>query len=124
MSAGAFVDSLYQARYGTGTAVHGIQVQPETLALTIAGSANTAPAGPPTSPISAKVSGGRNSIGLQAELVRLKFTDVVPPGYKVDGIITLPLLNAAIRAVAFRNADGQYLGLDVQVVGITPEKVR
>lgn len=124
MSAGGFQIALYQAQYGDGTAVHRIQIQPETLGLTIAGQANTAPAGPPTSPISARVSGGRKQIGLNANLVRIKFTEAVPPGYLEDGIITLPLLNDAIRGVAFRGAVGTYLALDIEVVGTTPETVR
>lgn len=125
MSAGRFELSKYQARYGAGTAIHPIQVQPETLLLTIASAANDEPAGEITSPISARVSGGRREVGLNAELVRFTFDEgEEPAGYKADGVLTLPLLSTAIRVVAIRGATGTYLGAPITVVGRSAETVR
>lgn len=123
MSSGVFEVSKYEAKYGAGTEIHPIQVQPETKSLTIDGTLNAPPSGTVTSPISARVSGGRNQIGLNAELVRLRF-DTPPDGYKPDGVITLPLLSSAIRAKALRGAAGNYLGTAVTVLGVSSETVR
>lgn len=123
MSSGAFVIETYQARYGGGAITHPIQVQPETVTLVIAGTPNLGASGDPVSPISARVSGGRNQIGLNAELVRLKFVDT-PEGYKPDGVITLPLLASAIRVKATRGATGTYQGVGIVVLGVSPETVR
>lgn len=124
MSAGSFVLSRYAAVYGDGSNIHPIQIQPETLALTIETVANDPPAGGATSPISARVSGGRRTAGLNAELVRIKFTGTRPPGYKEDGTITLPLLEEDIRVAAVRGAEGSYLGSSIVVVGRSAETVR
>ena len=124
MSEGAFEISRYAAKYGAGTAIHPIQVQPETLSLTIETENNDPPAGGVTSPISARVSGGRRQLGLNAELVRIKFRDTPPAGYKDDGVIALPLLDTPIRAAAVRGAEGAYLGQSIIVVGVSSETVR
>lgn len=124
MSAGEFQLSRYAAVYGDGTNIHPIQVQPETLSLTIETENNDPPEGGATSPISARVSGGRRQLGLNAHLVRIKFTDTPPTGYKQDGVIALPLLSAAIRTAAVRGAEGAYLGQSIEVVGNSPETVR
>lgn len=125
MSSGAFTIAKYQAVYGAGTAVHPIQVQPETLNLTIGAVANEEAAGAITSPISARVSGGRRQVGLNADLVRIAFDDDdVPEGYLQGGTIVLPLLTPAIRAVAVRGAVGLYLGAAILVVGRSAETVR
>lgn len=124
MSAGAFLISKYQAKYGDGTNIHPIQLQPETLALTIDAVANAAPAGAINRTGSARVSGGRRQIGINAELVRIKFSGATPDGYKADGVITLPLLAPAIRAKAIRGAVGTYLTLPIIVVGTSSETTR
>lgn len=124
MSAGLFSRSKYQAVYGTGNNIHPIQVQPETLALTIDGVANAAPTGALNQSVSASVSRGRRAVGLNANLVRIKFSGAVPDGYKTDGVISLPMLAPAIRVKAIRGAAGTYLTLPIEVVGVSAETVR
>jgi len=128
MSAGAFALRGYQATYGTGTNIHPIRVQPETEALSVTiGGVATLNAGEPaddiTNPISAVVSRGRRSIGLNARLIRIRFNGVPPTGYQGGTVISLPALNSALLA-APRGATGTYLGVGIEVVGVTPEAVR
>lgn len=116
MSQGAFINSFYNSNK-TGL-VHPIRVQPETLALTVGGTANAAPAGPAASPISAQVSQGKRSKGLNARTVTMKFTPAAPAGYKIDSPITLPWLNsvtvfdafAAGAAVTYQGGSGVLVG--------------
>lgn len=124
MSAGKFNISKYAADYGAGTAIHPIQVQPETELLIIDDAPNTPPTEDATSPISARSSGGRRQIGLNAAMVRVTFGESPPTGYKPDGVIALPLLNKAIRVKAIRGAIGTYLSEAVVVVGYSAEVVR
>lgn len=127
MSSGSFVVTKYAAAYGSGTNIHPIRVQPETLALsiTIGGSAvaNTAPAGALTSPISARVSSGKRTLGLNAFTVGIKFSGPTPTGYSANQRINLPCLNSAIRA-ATKGATGTYLGASIVVVGTSPERAQ
>lgn len=123
MSAGPFEISKYQAEYDAGDQIHPIRVQPETIALTLDGVTNAPVTAAKTNSISAQVSKGRRSIGLNARMVRIKFTETTPEGYKPDGVITLPLLNVSIKAKAGRGTVGTYLTLPIVVVGSSAEKV-
>jgi len=104
MSAGAFTRSRYAASYGSGTEIHPIRVQPETIACTIGGVANTAPTGALTNPISAVVSRGSRAKGLRPRLVALKAPATGQPAtYAANGITVIPCLteafyNAAVAA--------------------------
>jgi hypothetical protein len=126
MSAGDFLRESYQASYDVNQ-FHPIRVQEETAQMTLdvggttilnEGSGLTVL----TSPISARVSGSKTGLGLNAALVRITWATDPPAGYQRGGIIALPLLNAAIRAVG-RGATGTYLDTDIVVVGTTPERV-
>jgi hypothetical protein len=123
MSAGAFILSKYPAVY-LSTAIHPIRIQPETLALslTVGGTAtaNTAPTGAVTNPISARVSSSKRSLGLRPFLVRFKFSGTPPTGYLANAVITLPILNPVLRA-AVKTTIGTYLGAAIVVTGISPE---
>lgn len=127
MSAGSFVTSKYQASYGLGANIHPIRVQPETLALSLSVSgtatANTAPTGAVTNPISARVSASKRTLGLSAATVGIKFSGTPPTGYAANQRINLPLLNNSIRAVT-KGATGTYLGASVVVVGVSPERAQ
>jgi len=125
MSAGAFTIGRYAASYGAGTAIHPIRVQPETLTLTIATVANTAPTGAISNPISARVSGGRRAIGLGCRKVTVKFSGALPAnlGYLANGSLTLPWLNPFTVAIA-KGAVGTYQGAAIIVTGISPEIVK
>lgn len=127
MSAGTFDKSRYQTNAGS---IVPISIQPETLTLTFDGTANVAPTGAFTPDFpSAKVSGGRNSIGINARLVRFVITsETLPPGYKVNGILTLPILLPVLFSPLRSGTTGTYtLGgteYAVRVVGRTAEKIR
>lgn len=120
MSAGAFSISKYETNEGS---IHPIRVQPETLAATIDSIANAAPAGAVDGEGSASVSKGRRANGINARLVRLRFTGAVPEGYLANGTVTIPALTPAFYDAATRGAVGSYLGSPVTVSGRSPETV-
>lgn len=128
MSAGGFQLSRYELTAGTEIRVP-IRVQPETLTLTVANTANSAPAGTvtPNYP-SARVSGGRRGIGIFARLVRFTFTATPPAGYKAGEILTLPALTPEFFELCSRGATGTYTvngsSVAIVVVGTTPEVIR
>lgn len=109
MSEGAFIQSFYESNK-TGL-VHPIRIQPSTLALSVGGVANAAPSGPAGNPISAQVSQGKRSKGLNARTVTIKFPTTPPTDYKVGSPITLPWLNGTTDFDTFANGDAvSYLG--------------
>lgn len=120
MSSGPFQRTFYELNNGE---IAAIRVQPETLALTLGGTANAAPAGPASVPSSAVVSRGRRSRGINARLVRIVF-DTPPAGYKADSVITLPWLQDTSFDNLEPNDTGTYLGSAVTLIGKTAEAVR
>lgn len=106
-----------------------ISIQPETQTLTLNSVANAAPANPIGAGLpSASVSRGRRSNGVNARLVRFRFNSATtPPGYKVDGTLTVPVLQAATFAAYGKGQTGTYTlnGTDYSVafVGKTPETI-
>jgi len=127
MSAGDTTTSIYETNLG---GFYKVRIQPETLTLTFNATANVAGAGPvPGGQPSAKVSGGRNSIGVNCRLVRLRFTTTVPPGYSGGkDTISLPCLTPGTFNTWVDDAVGTYTlngtAYDVQLVGRTPEKIK
>lgn len=119
MSAGNFQTSFYSSNR-TGL-IHPIRIQPETLALSVGGVANAAPAGPATNPISAQVSQSKRSLGLNARTVTIKFPTAPPTDYAVGSTITLPWLNDANFDAITRGDEVTYLGATGEVVGTKPE---
>lgn len=126
MSAGPYIYRGYEANDGQ---IFPIRVQPETISLEIAGVVNTAGAlaGTPGLP-SVNISKGRRSNGVNARLVRFKFaTGSVPPGYKANGVLTLPILKKATYDALSKGATGTYTLLgnaySIEYVGKTPETV-
>lgn len=124
MSQGAFQLSKYEATSENGGGIYPVTVQPETLALEIATVTNAEPAGAVDQFVSARVSGGRNQIGMNCALARVRFTGTPPTGYLEGSSIALPLLTPAIRAVARRGAVGTYLTVAIVVTGVTAETAR
>jgi hypothetical protein len=125
MSAGATILAVYDSDGGNS---FNIRVQPDTLTLTIATVANASGTGTPAPGLpSAKTSGGRRSIGVNARLIRVRFTGTLPPGYKMDGIIALPVLQPSIFNGYAKGQTGTYTlnttDYDVIVVGKTPETI-
>lgn len=124
MSAGAFLYSKYQASDSNGGGIYRIRIQPETQALTIATVANSPPGGATNQKVSAKVSGGKRSIGMNAGKVYFRFSSTVPDGYKPDGILACPTLTPTFAALCEAGATGTYLGQSIVVIGRSSETVR
>lgn len=120
MSAGAFEISKYQTNEGN---VHPIRIQPETLAAAIGATTNAAPAAEADGEGSASVSKGRRANGINARLVRLRFTAAPPAGYQANGTITIPALLPAFYDAAKKGAEATYLGTACVVSGRSPETV-
>lgn len=126
MSAGSPITAKYQDGNGV---VRPIRIQPETLTLTLNGVANDETADPLVSGVpSAKVSGGRRSIGVNARLVRFIITAATPPpGYKAGSPISLPVLTPTSFAAYSRGQTGTYnlngTDYDIAFVGKTPETI-
>lgn len=120
MSSGRFSRTLYEANAGT---FHNIRVQPETI---IAGT-NAAPAGPVTpNAVSAKVSKGKREFGLGARTVTIAWAnpDAPPEGYAQNSSIRLPILTPAAWEALSLGATFQYAGVQVRVIGKSPESLR
>lgn len=124
MSAGSFSDTKYQASY-TATEIHPIRIQPETALAVLDSVTNSAPTAALTSPISAKVSGSRRTIGLTPRKVTLEFTGEAPAGYDTGSQVTIPCLTQAFYNKALsKGTVGTYLDKAVKVVSSTPEYVK
>lgn len=127
MSAGDFTDAFYQTDAGKITT---IRIQPETLTLTLNAVANASAAGPPEAGLpSAKVSGGRREFGINARLIRVRFTGTLPPGYSGGkSILTLPVMSQTVFAGYSKGQTGTYTlngtAYDVVFVGKTGETVK
>lgn len=120
MSAGAFEIRKYESTK-TGQ-IHPIRVQPETLALVLDGNTNTEPAAALDSPLSAQVSQGTRSLGLNARTVTITWVAAAPTGYKAGGSINLPWLAETGFDALSRGKTGTYLATAVRVVGTREEK--
>lgn len=118
MSAGQFVISSYLASYD-GASVHPIRIQPETLAAQL----NPVVLAP-TSPISARVSGGKRTLGLIARKIVLRDDVTTPPdGYQPSGRLVIPILSPIDFDSLTKGSTLTYLGIDMVVVGKIPEYV-
>lgn len=126
MSAGSPVTVGYENGAGV---IHPIRIQPETLSVTLNSIANAAPTTAIASNVpSAKVSGGRRSIGINARLVRIRITAATPPpGYKVGSPIALPVLTQTAFAAYGKGQTGTYTlngtSYDIEFAGKTPETI-
>lgn len=127
MSSGAFLNTVYES--GSGL-FFPITIQPETLTLTLAGTANTAPANAPGAGLpSAQVSKGRRATGVNARLVRVRTPATGgDANYIPNGVLTLPVLQAATFAAYGKSQTGTYTingaSIAVEYVGKTPETIR
>lgn len=121
MSAGAFETGRYDCQ-ATGQ-IHPIRTQVETKALTIDGTANAYPTGEADTPVSAQVSQGKRSLGVNARTVTIKFPTTAPTGYKVDSPIRLPWFQPFPTPNFAKGAAVTYLGGSGVLVGTSTEKV-
>lgn len=119
MSSGKFERTFYEANNGD---IYKVRVQLETLQATIGGTANSAPAGPATVPISAKVSKSRNEIGLGCRAVTV-FFETPPADYDGD-TYRIPIMQPALYDSLVGGEAVQYLGATGEVVGFSPETRR
>ena len=126
MSAGAFVPEIYTS---DGGFPYPVRVQPETLSLTLNTTVNLGGLGPvaPNTP-SARISGSNRELGVICRRVRFKFsTATIPPGYKPDSILTLPVFTLATYNAYGKNTVGTYTvggtAYDIAFVGKSPERI-
>lgn len=126
MSAGAYVNGIYVTDQNIAV---NISVQPETKSLTLNSIANADGVGPIQAGLpSAKVSGGKRDIGINARKVRIAFTGAVPDGYiGTNGILTLPVLTKTSWDAYEKQTTGTYtlnaVAYPVEFVGKTPETI-
>lgn len=118
MSAGPFTISRYEADNGD---IFPIRVQPETLELTLGGTANAAPAGAADQSVFARAGGGKRKYGRQARSVRLRFTGALPPDYAENSTLTVPILTPDLFNSLTAGTTGTYLETAVRVVGFSRE---
>lgn len=107
MSAGTFEFSKYETSEGE---IRPFRVQPETLALTIDGTANAAPSGATTSNESVRRGTSRRSYGVTVRRVGIRFTAAPPTGYAANQTLTIPILQASVWNGISRGDTGTYLG--------------
>lgn len=119
MSSGAFSRTFYEANNGD---IYKVRVQPETAQAVIGGTANAAPAGPATVPISAKVTKARNEIGLGCRKISI-FT-ANPPADYIGNTAQLAVLTPALYDGLNGGESVTYLGATWEVVGFSPETRR
>lgn len=119
MSTGVFSRTFYEANNGD---IYRIRIQPETAQAVIGGTANSAPAGPATVGISAKVSKSRNEIGLGARKVSI-FT-ANPPANYAGNTAQIAVLTPALYDGLNGGESVTYLGATWEVVGFLPETRR
>ena len=119
MSAGEFQSTKYESNSGR---IYPAKTQPETLAATLGG-ANAEPAGAVTEEVSAIMSGGKNQLGCIARTATMVWTSAPPTGYDPRGRVTIPIMTPALYNSLVKNVTtGNYLGADVRVVGLSPER--
>lgn len=122
MSAGAFTSVVYVTNSGLVTTV---KVQPESLALVLATVVNVAGTGSPAVGVpSAKVSGSKRKIGINARTVTIKFTGAVPTGYLAGSKVRVPVPTAAVWNGYSATQVGTYLGSPVVFAGKSAESIK
>lgn len=122
MSAGRFEISKYESDEGD---IFSIRVQPETLAATLGGGANAAPAGAVDGTGSVRVGGGNRQIGIKARSVTIRWDEgEAPTGYDERTLLRIPVLTQARYNAAALGSAVTYLGAGATIVGKNPERVR
>jgi hypothetical protein len=126
MSAGQFLDSKYASNDGL---VFPVRLQPETLALTLGGTANTATADAIDAGLPTLVTRkSRKGFGVHPRSVTVRLTadgTGQTADYEAEGTLhTIPVLQAATWEGYTKGATGTYLGIACILVSKTPEQVR
>jgi len=121
MSAGKFTSSRYTSNSGR---VYPATVQPETLAATLGGTANTATADPVDEEVSAKMTGGKREIGVIARTVTIRWdAGAAPTGYDENTLLRIPVMQQSTWNGVAKGAAVSYLGGTGEVAGKSPEQV-
>lgn len=121
MSAGRFINTRYQTNTG---AIHSIRVQPETTLATFQGGDNEPPSGIATGLGSVKISNSNRSFGIKPRMVTISWSGAVPDGYEPGRTLRIPVLTPDTwNAIPAKGGVGVYLGLPVDVVGKSPERI-
>lgn len=123
MSAGNFVRSRYETSSENGGGIHPIRVQPETLALTIDGTANAATTSDIDRQTTARANKSSTAYGVGARAVVLEFTGAAPDGYSGDPV-RVPVLTPDAFLAYQVGQTGTYLGAAVEVISRIAENVR
>lgn len=123
MSSGNFTRTLYGLSADNGGGIISCRLQPETLAATIAGAVNAAPAGPATIPGSATISQGRRSAGVNMRYITVAW-DAEPPTDYTGLTAKIVVPNPTVFAGAVLNSAVTYLDTAATVVGRTGETVK
>lgn len=111
MSAGDFQRSKYQSREGN---IYRIRIQPETLGLTLGGTANSEPTGAIDQEVTAYVNKGAREYGIGARQVKVRYTGTLPDGYSGE-FAYVPVLDPTVFDGYSRGDTGTYLGADVEL---------
>lgn len=123
MSSGAFTRTFYELSAENGGGIATIRLQPETLAATLGGTVNAAPAGPATVPGSATISQGRRTAGINARYVTIAWDGSPPTDYTgLTARIVVP--DPAVYTDAQLGDAVTYLDTAATIVGRTPETVK
>lgn len=124
MSAGFFVTAVYESTELAGQFLP-IKVQPETLALSIAATANASSTTAVNLPLRVNVNGGNREYGVKPRRVTLRFTNSedLPAGYSGQDL-SVPVLTQAAYAAYTVGAIGTYLTKPVEVIARNPERAR
>lgn len=122
-SQGPFDVAIYEG--DVGTFKYPIKVQPETVGLTLGGTANSSATGDATEGLpSAKVSGSRRAIGVHPRTVTIKVTATgVTTGNPKGTILQIPVLTKAAYASYTKGKTGLYQDDTVVVVNKTKENI-
>lgn len=121
MSFGPFVSAKYESTNTGG--IHPCRVQPETLTLTIGGTANAVPAGDIDNNRGVKMSGGKSRLTIGARAVGLRVTSDAGP-YPDGSIHYVPVMQQSVlQGYLFpEQQTGTYNGSPVVVIGSRPER--
>lgn len=121
MSSGPFTVRVYES---DSAETHFIKQQPESAVLSIDGSPNTIPAGPPSSPFWAKTSRGAKEYGLRPRKLKFRFTPgSEPDGYADCGTLEIVIYSKAVYDAAVIEGPALYLGAPGKIVGRSPENI-
>ena len=121
MSSGNFTLRIYES---DSAETHFIKQQPESAIFSIGGTANSIPAGPPSSVFWAKTSRAAKEYGLRPRKLRFRFTPGdEPAGYADCGTLEIVIYTKANYDGAVLGGPATYLGGAGTIVGRVAEDI-